>query len=238
MEHGKFPVPPPAVAELLDGIPINSTEIEGELTTPTGAAIISTVCDGYGPLRDLIVEVTAYGAGTREYDRFPNTLRALIGETEMAVRNSDDLVLLETNIDDSSPQLLGFVMDRALELGANDCWFTPIQMKKNRPATMLSILCKREQKDQMMDLLYRETSTLGVRVRSVEREILAREIVSVNTRFGSIDIKVGKLNGKVFNAMPEYEQLKAAAIGNNVPFNTVRDAALDALKNSASAAAK
>lgn len=238
MEHGKFPVPPPAVAELLNGIPIYSTEIEGELTTPTGAAIISTVCDSYGPLPDLIVEVTAYGAGTRECDRFPNTLRALIGETEMAVRNSDDLVLLETNIDDSSPQLLGFVMDRALELGANDCWFTPIQMKKNRPATMLSILCKREQKDQMMDLLYSETSTLGVRVRSVEREILAREIVSVNTRFGSIDIKVGKLNGKVFNAMPEYEQLKAAAIGNNVPFNTVRDAALDALKNSASAAAK
>ena len=238
MAHGKFPVPPPAVAELLKDVPIYSTEVIGELITPTGAAIISTVCDSYGVLSDLKGEVMAYGAGTREYERFPNALRILIGQSEAKKGSSDDLVLLETNIDDSSPQVLGFVMERALELGANDCWFTPIQMKKNRPATMISILCDREQKGRMLELLYTETSTLGVRVRNVEREILEREIVSVNTRYGSIDVKIGKLNGNVVNAMPEYEQVKAAAMANDVPFITVRDAALDALKNSSAAAAK
>lgn len=233
MAHGKFPVPPPAVAELLAGVPIYSTEIEGELITPTGAAIISTVCDSYGVIPEMTVEATAYGGGTRTYDGFPNILRIIVGESETNVRrttNNDLLTLIETNIDDLSPQILGFVMERVFELGALDCWFTSIQMKKDRPATMVSILCEAEKKGVLASLLYTETTTLGVRIRSVERECLDREIVSVETEFGPIDVKLAMLNGKVVNAMPEYDQVKAAATKFKTPFRQVRDAALSGLE--------
>ncbi len=233
MAHGKFPVPPPAVAELLAGVPIYSTEIEGELITPTGAAIISTVCDSYGVIPEMIVEATAYGGGTRTYEGFPNVLRIIVGESEtneQRTTNNDRLTLIETNIDDLSPQILGFVMERAFELGALDCWFTPIQMKKDRPATMVSILCEAEKKDVLTSLLYTETTTLGVRFRSVERECLDREIISVETDFGPIDVKLAMLNGTVVNAMPEYDQVKAAATKFKTPFRQVRDAALAGLE--------
>ena len=238
MAHGKFPVPPPAVAELLAGIPIYSTEIEGELVTPTGAAIISTVCDGYGTIPNMVVEASSYGAGTRKYEKFPNALRILIGQTTMENDEVENLILLETNIDDSTPQALGFVMEQAFELGANDCWFTPIQMKKNRPAVLLSVLCENELQDQIVELIYRETTTLGIRTRSVEREILERETVSVKTIFGNIDVKIGRRRTRVLNVMPEFEHVRAAAIESGVAFNTVRDAAIRALNSSASAASK
>lgn len=238
MAHGKFPVPPPAVAELLAGIPIYSTEVDGELITPTGAAIISTLCESYGKLPDISVEINSYGAGTRKYEKFPNALRILIGETagQTEEQKAEDLILLETNIDDSTPQVLGFVMEKAFEIGANDCWFTPIQMKKNRPAVMLSVLCEKETKDQILELICRETTTLGIRVRSVEREILERETVSVKTSFGNIDVKIGRRGTRVLNVMPEYEHVRAAAIANGVAFTVVRDAAIQALNASTFAA--
>ena len=228
MEHGKFPVPPPAVAELLNGIPFYSTEIEGELATPTGVAIVSTLCDGYQPGLEITAERTAYGAGSREYKDFPNVLRLILGETEdIRTRpNTDNLTLLETNIDDMSPQILGYVMDRAFEIGALDCWFTPIQMKKNRPAVMLSVLCEHEARGRIADMIYQETSTIGIRVRDVERECLEREVVSVDTEFGSVDVKVARLRGRVVNAMPEYDQVRRRALENNVAFRIVRDATL------------
>jgi len=238
MAHGKFPVPPPAVAELLTGVPIYSTEIEGELLTPTGAAIISTVCASYGTIPEMIVEHTAYGAGTRQYEKFPNVLRVMIGaEVNAKTQNGKDaeehnreqLTLIETNIDDLSPQILGFVMDRSFELGALDCWFTPIQMKKNRPATMISILCEADKKDVLTRLLYTETTTIGVRIKRVERECLDREIVTVSTEFGDIDVKIARLDGKIVNSMPEYDHVKRAAIGQNVPFKMVREAVLTKL---------
>ena len=228
--HGKFPVPPPAVTELLKGVPFYSTEIEGELATPTGVAIVTTVCEEFGGVSELTIEQTAYGAGSREYDKFPNVLRMLLGETgrSLAETNSSELILLETNIDDLSPQVLGFVMDRAFELGALDCWFTPIQMKKNRPAIMLSILCERADRSALTRMVYNETTTLGIRARVVERECLEREIVRVRTDFGDVDVKIGKLNGQVVNAMPEYEQVRQIALEKGAAFRTVRDAALDA----------
>ncbi len=210
MAHGKFPVPPPAVAELLKDFAIYSTEIEGELITPTGAAIISTVCDSFGNLPEMIVEKTAYGAGTREYQGFPNALRMILGETEKSKKifpqiNKDEhgfeiedqkpknkkqnLVLIETNLDDISPEILGFVLERAFEIGALDCWFTPIQMKKNRPATMVSILCKPLDQDKFIGLLVSETTTLGVRVSVVERTCLSREISKIETKFGEVPVK-------------------------------------------------
>lgn len=174
--HGKFPVPPPAVTELLKGAPFYSTEIEGELATPTGVAIVTTVCEEFGSTADLTIDRVSYGAGTRDYASFPNALRLILGETNTATtgKNSQELILLETNIDDLSPQVLGFVMERAFELGALDCWFTPIQMKKNRPAVMLSVLCESEHRTRLTELIYSETTTLGLRVRSIERECLER----------------------------------------------------------------
>lgn len=243
MEHGKFPIPPPAVAELLHRIPVYSTEIEGELITPTGAAIISTLCDSYGVLPETSVEQTGYGAGTRQYEKFPNTLRVLIGETagqhqtnERRTTIDEQLILLETNIDDASPQVLAYVMERAFEIGANDCWFTSIQMKKNRPAVMLSILCAQESKQTLLDLIYSETSTLGVRQREIMRNTLDREVISVNTRFGKIDVKIGRFDGRIVNTMPEYEQVKKAAIEHNVPFKLVRDTVLSEITSMGRAA--
>jgi uncharacterized protein (TIGR00299 family) protein len=226
MAHGKFPVPPPAVVELLGSIPFYPTEIEGELATPTGVAIISTLCEPFEISNEIAAEHVGYGAGTLEYNGFPNALRLIIGESSGTDRSSDRLVQLETNIDDLSPQILGYVMDRAFELGALDCWFTPIQMKKNRPAVMLSILCEKEKREVLTQFVYTETSTLGVRVRDVERECLVREVVRVETEFGEIDVKIGKLDGKIINAMPEYDQVRRLALENAVAFRIVRDAAL------------
>ena len=228
MAHGKFPVPPPAVVELLNGIPYYSTEIEGELATPTGVAIVSTVCEASSS--GIKIEKVGYGAGTREYKGFPNALRMIIGETAGESTTTDTPLLIETNIDDLSPQVLGYVMERAFELGALDAWFTPIQMKKNRPAVLLSILCDRDKRERLVELIYTETSTLGVRTREVARECLEREVVTVETKFGPVDVKIGKFNGKVVNVMPEYEPVRELAKKHNVPFRVVSDAALAALE--------
>jgi pyridinium-3,5-bisthiocarboxylic acid mononucleotide nickel chelatase len=243
MEHGKFPVPPPAVSELLRNIPIYSTEIEGELITPTGAAIISTVCDSYGALPDLTVEQTGYGAGTRTYDGFPNVLRLFVGDSApVEVRAgsdqiTEDLIVLETNLDDVSPQVLGFLMERSLELGALDCWFTPVQMKKSRPGTLVSILCRASERMTLSDLLYRETTTIGIRVREVIRESLPREVRKVSTMYGTIGVKAAYLNGETVNVMPEYDDVASAATDHGVPFNTVWEAALSVARMSQTAGA-
>ena len=227
MAHGKFPVPPPAVVELLSGIPYYSTEIEGELATPTGVAIVSTLCDPGS--NELTIEKVGYGAGTREYKGFPNVLRMIIGET---AASTETVQLIETNIDDLSPQVLGYVMERAFELGALDTWFTPIQMKKNRPAVLISILCDSSKRDALVELLYTETSTLGVRAREVERECLEREVVTVETKFGAVDVKIGKFKGRVVNVMPEYEPVRVLARKHDVPFRVVSDAALESFRES------
>ncbi len=223
MAHGKFPIPPPAVAELLKGTPIYSTEIEGELITPTGAAIISTVCDSYGTIPEMQVEASGYGAGTREYKSFPNALRLMVGETADGGKVSDveHLVLIETNIDDMSPQVLGYVMERAFETGALDCWFTSIQMKKNRPATMVSVLCKPAEKDALARLLYTETSTLGVRVSAVTRECLPRINKGIETDYGTVDVKIARMNGTVVNVKPEYDQVRDIAVRSGKPLREV-----------------
>lgn len=248
MAHGKFPVPPPAVAELLKNAPIYSTEIEGELITPTGAAIITTVCERFGAISEFKIERTAYGAGTREYKDFPNVLRLILGESrqQSAVsgqpfennlqrtadggRLTESLLLIETNLDDLSPQILGFVMERAFDLGALDCWFTPIQMKKNRPATQISVLCNSTAREKILELLYRETSTLGVRVSTVERNCLPREIVKVETEFGGVDVKIARFGEKIVNVKPEYEQIREIALKAKVPLREVEKIVLEKLR--------
>lgn len=236
MAHGRFPVPPPAVAELLKDAPVYATDIKGELVTPTGAAIITTVCDEYGPLPLMQLERSGYGAGSRTYKDFPNAVRVMIGKEQQAAletRNPklETLWMLETNIDDMSPQVFGHVMDRALELGALDCYFTPIQMKKNRPGVLLSVLCRASEKEAITEMLFSETTTLGIRSYAVERSALERQLMTVETQYGVIDVKVARMNGNVVNEMPEFDQVQSAAIKAGVPFRTVERAVREALAN-------
>lgn len=231
MEHGRYPVPPPAVAELLKGVPCYSTDITGELVTPTGAAIITTVCTDYGPMPLMKLRQTGYGAGTRQYEKFPNALRVFVGEGQVSATDADApgderLWIIETNMDDISPQILGHVMERAFELGALDCYFTSVQMKKNRPGILLSILCRAEQRPVLSELLFSETTTLGVRAYEVERRALERRIVAVETQYGPIDVKVAQRNGHIVKAMPEYEQCRQAARDANVPLRVVEEAVM------------
>jgi pyridinium-3,5-bisthiocarboxylic acid mononucleotide nickel chelatase len=237
MAHGLFPIPPPAVAELLKGAPVYSSDIKGELVTPTGAAIISTVCGEYGPLPRMRIEATGYGAGTREYEDFPNVLRVMIGEDEalasLEKADEDDankaaderLLMIETNVDDMSPQFFGYLMDQAFERGALDCFYTPVQMKKNRPGVLINILCRQSEREALSDLLFKETTTLGVRCYEVERRALARASVQVETPYGIIEVKVARLDGGMLKAMPEYEQCRAAARAAGVTLREVWEAA-------------
>ena len=230
MAHGRFPIPPPAVAELLKGKPIYAGDIEGEFVTPTGAAIISAVCQRFGSVPAMKIEATGYGAGSRDHHNFPNALRIFIGETEDATGLADEtLLMIETNIDDMSPQVVGYVMDRAFELGALDCYLTHTQMKKNRPGLLFSVLCRPDEREKFLQMIFAEMTTIGARSYEVLRRALARETVTVETQFGPIDVKVACLNSSAnkdaVNAMPEFEQCRAAARQAGVPLREVQDAA-------------
>ncbi|MBV8857099.1 MAG: nickel pincer cofactor biosynthesis protein LarC [Acidobacteria bacterium] len=238
MAHGRFPVPPPAVAELLKGAPVYSTDIVGELVTPTGAAIVAAVCEEFGALPRMKIEATGYGAGGREYKNFPNVLRLLLGESDKAGetpsgvsgQDEEELLMVETNVDDVSPQVLGHLLEKAFEAGALDCFFTHVQMKKNRPGVLVSILCRPADGEAMHGLLFAETPTLGVRSYTVRRRALEREAVTVETEFGTIAVKVARREGQTLGATPEYEDCRAAARAHNVPLRAVQEAALAAFR--------
>ena len=224
MAHGRFPVPPPAVVELLKGRPVYATDIAGELVTPTGAAIVSTLCESHGPLPAMQLQTAGYGAGGRTYEKFPNVLRVLVGEVAAEAQN-ERLVMLETNLDDVSPQVVGHLMERAFKRGALDCFFTPVQMKKNRPGVLISVLCRPAERESLMQLIFNETTTLGVRSYEVERRALARESVTVETRYGAVRVKLARQQGRLTHATPEYEDCRAAAEQHNVPLRDVEAAA-------------
>ena len=193
--------------------------------TPTGAAIISTVCDEFGPLPSMKIDANGYGAGARDHQKLPNVLRVFVGETESTTVADETLLMIETNIDDMSPQLFGYVMDRALEMGALDCYLTPTQMKKNRPGVQLSISCRPDGREKFLQMLFAETTTIGARSYEVRRRALPRETVRVETRFGLIDVKVASVNNGAANAMPEFEQCRAAAQKAGVALREVQEAA-------------
>ena len=228
--HGTYPVPGPATAELLKGVPSYSKDIEGELLTPTGAAIISTLAESYGPMPMMKVEKIGYGAGTRDYPKFPNALRAIIGELEEdADRTPATVTVIEANIDDLNAQVFGYLMEKALAAGALDIFYTPVQMKKNRPGVLLTLLCAPPDRERMCDLIFRETTTLGVRYRNEQREILRREFVTVETEYGPIRVKVSRArDGQVMNASPEFEDCRAAAEQHQVGLREAQTAALKA----------
>lgn len=228
--HGTYPAPGPATAELLKGVPIYSKDVEGELVTPTGAAIISTLAESYGPLPMMKIEKIGYGAGARDYPKFPNALRAVIGELEEdADRTPGAVTVIEANIDDLSAQVFGYLMEKALAAGALDIFYTPAQMKKNRPGVLLTLLCNPADRERMCDLIFRETTTLGVRYRNEQREILTREFVTVETEYGPIRIKISRTrDGRVMNASPEFEDCRIAAEKSGVGLRDAQAAALKA----------
>ena len=219
--HGQIPLPAPATIALLKGVPVYGSEIEKELVTPTGALILTTVCQEFGPIPSMTLSGLGYGAGGRDLP-IPNVLRLLLGETGEGV---EMLLLLETNLDDNSAEINGYVMEKLLAAGALDVFFTPIQMKKNRPATQVSVLCRPTDADSLEAILFRETSTLGVRRRSVERRCLERHSETVGTPYGPVRVKVARLPDGGFKRAPEYEDCKKAAETHGVPLRMVYEAA-------------
>jgi hypothetical protein len=226
--HGRFPVPAPATADLLRGLPTYSAHIQKELVTPTGAALIRALAPTFGTQPAMRVQHIGYGAGTRNPENFPNVLRLSIGETNDATHAA--VAILETAIDDLSPQILAYVTERALTLGALDVMSTAVQMKKGRLGTLLTILADDAQVPALEDLLLRETSTLGVRIHHERRSCLDRAHTTVVTPYGEIRIKLGSRNGEVFNAAPEFEDCRAAAAKHNVPLKLVQQAAIAAYR--------
>jgi pyridinium-3,5-bisthiocarboxylic acid mononucleotide nickel chelatase len=224
--HGRFPVPAPATADLLRGLPTYSAHIEKELVTPTGAALIRTLAPTFGPQPAMRVQQIGYGAGSRNPKDFPNALRLSIGETADATHAA--VAVLETALDDLSPQILAHVTERALALGALDVMSTAVQMKKGRLGTLLTILADDAQVPALENLLLRETSTLGVRIHHERRSCLDRTHTAVITPYGNIRIKIGSRNGEVYNAAPEFEDCRTAAAQHNVPVKLVQQAAIAA----------
>jgi uncharacterized protein (TIGR00299 family) protein len=222
--HGTFPVPAPATVELLKDAPVYSSGVQAELVTPTGAAIVKVLATRFAAFPEMKIEKSGYGAGSREFPGHPNVVRLTIGEaasTLAAKTASDTVTVLEANLDDLNPQVFGYVMDRLLEEGALDAFGIPVQMKKNRPGTLLTVLCKPEDAAKLAQLIFTETTTLGVRRRDEVRQTLARRWENVRTQWGEVRIKIASMNGSVTNYAPEYEDCRRIASEQHVPLKTV-----------------
>jgi pyridinium-3,5-bisthiocarboxylic acid mononucleotide nickel chelatase len=216
--HGRLPVPAPATEAILRGVPTTRGRVPFEATTPTGAAILVTQVDEFVQTATLTVERIGYGAGSRQ-GPIPNLLRVLLAEAPDAP--VDRLAQLECNIDDMNPELYGHVMDLILERGARDCWLTPIIMKKGRPAIAVGVLCTQDRAGPLTDLLLRETTTLGVRVQTLERRALAREHRTIETAFGPIQVKLARMDGRVLRGKPEYEDCRRISRERGIPIHEV-----------------
>jgi uncharacterized protein (TIGR00299 family) protein len=241
--HGTFPVPAPATVEILKGVPVYSGEIQKELVTPTGAAIVATLASRFEDFPPMKIEKTGYGAGTRDFAGQPNVLRIVVGESvevELADKNvrptqaystevgEDTVTVLEANLDDLSPQVFGYVMEKLFEAGALDVFGTAVQMKKNRPGTLLTVLAKPAEADNLTKIIFAETTTIGVRRRDERRHVLARDWQTVSTRFGDVRIKVASMNGTVSSYAPEYEDCRRIATDHRVPLKQVMQEAVQA----------
>jgi uncharacterized protein (TIGR00299 family) protein len=244
--HGLLPVPAPATAHLIADVPVYSSEVKGELVTPTGAAIITTIAHSFGPLPPLVVEASGYGAGTRDRE-FPNVLRGYLGHTAVGstlpaptgrpVRNpfpeqhytpevragyhEGPATVIEANIDDMNPQLFEYLLERLLEAGALDVSLLPLQMKKSRPGTLLHVLAHPTSVDELLAIIFTESTTIGARTYEVTKRMLQRETQTVETALGPVRVKVARLGSRVVNAAPEYEDCRALARRHNLPLKEV-----------------
>jgi len=229
--HGLLPVPAPATLELLRGVPIYGRDVEAELVTPTGAAILTTLAQGFGAAPPMRVERVGYGAGSRDLP-LPNLLRVSIGSTAEGIEEyeEDIVTLIETNIDDMNPQLYEHVMGRLFAVGALDVFLTPIQMKRGRPGIQFSVLVREEHVAAVLDILFTETTTIGVRTCQMRRWKLARERVVVETRYGPVRVKIARRGRAVLNIAPEYRDCQRIASDRGVPLKEVYQAALNAAR--------
>lgn len=219
--HGVLPVPAPATAELLCGFACYSNGIERELVTPTGAAIVASLARESGPLTPMKIEAVGLGAGSAELTEQPNVFRLFVGERIGGTAAEGTVVVIEANLDDMNPQLYGYFAERVLEAGALDVFSTPAQMKKNRPGQLVTVLARPQAADAMIDLLFRETTTLGVRVSHAQRRVLDREWVTVETTHGPVRMKIARSSGRLINAAPEYEDCHRIAAEHDVPLKEV-----------------
>jgi uncharacterized protein (TIGR00299 family) protein len=230
-EHGLLPVPAPATAALLLGVPVYSSGVQAELATPTGAAIIAHFAGRYGPLPDMKVRSVGYGAGMKDLP-VPNLLRVYIGEGEIKAA-SETIIALETNIDDMNPEFYQHVFERLLESGAMDVYTTPVIMKKTRPGVQLTVLAREDKRDELTGIIFEETTTAGIRISRMERTALEREMRKVSTRFGEVGVKLLYSGGRVVTVSPEYEDCRRIAKAEGVPLKAVYDdakKAADSLK--------
>jgi len=234
--HGTFPVPAPATVELLKGAPVYSSGVQAELVTPTGAAIVKTLARRFSTFPEMTIEKSGYGAGSRDFAGHPNVVRLVIGESAAASlasqTASETITVLEANLDDLNPQLFGYVMDRLLAESALDAFVVPVQMKKNRPGMLLTVLCQPEDASKLTQLLFTETTTLGVRRREESRQSLARRWENVRTQWGEVRIKIASMNGAITNYAPEYEDCRRIASEHHVPLKTVMQEATRAYAES------
>jgi pyridinium-3,5-bisthiocarboxylic acid mononucleotide nickel chelatase len=229
--HGVLPVPVPATVELLQGAPVYSSGILVELVTPTGAAIVKTLCQRFASFPAMTIEKSGYGAGTRDFPGHANVVRLTIGESEgvLAQNTSRETIsVLEANLDDLNPQVFGYVVERLIEAGALDTFAVPVQMKKNRPGMLLTVLSKPEDASRLTQIIFTETSTLGVRRREEQRQTLARKWVNVATRWGDVRLKIASMNGTITNYAPEYEDCRKIAAAHQVPLKSVMNEAMEA----------
>ena len=237
--HGVMPVPVPGTMELLQGVPIHQTDIPKELVTPTGAALITTLSQGFGVMPQMRLDCIGYGAGTRDLEQRPNLLRLCLGEktsdtaskTTHHHTETDSVDIIETNVDDMSPEITGYVTTQLFEHGALDVFLAPVYMKKSRPATQITVLCPTTHRDRLIELLLTETTTFGVRLSSADRIKLRRDFVQVETQWGTIQAKRGYLNGTLIKTVPEYEDCKRLAEQNSVPLRQVYAEALHSLSS-------
>jgi uncharacterized protein (TIGR00299 family) protein len=234
--HGIYPVPAPAVEHLLCGVPTFSNRVEGELTTPTGAALLATLAESYGPRPLMSVLRAGYGAGARDTPGSANVLRLTLAEEERASAHAEpgDVIVIEAAIDDMSPQVWGYFQERALAAGALDVYAVPALMKKNRPGHVLTLLCEDAHLDDMARLIFAETTTIGLRYTTARRRTLDRRIVQVQTEHGTVSIKVAALDGKPVNFVPEFEDCRRLAAEKGVPLKDVIAAANRAYLNAGS----
>jgi hypothetical protein len=225
--HGRLPIPAPATITLLEGVPVYGSDVQMELVTPTGALLVTGHASAYGPMPHMLVKRSGYGAGGREIPGQPNVLRAVLGD-EAAGAEHDRVLVLECNIDDMNPQFFGGLMDHLYAAGALDVFFAPVQMKKNRPGTLVTVMAPAQLRETVLDVLFRETTTIGVRHHEVDRECLSREWMTVTTAYGPVRIKVARRGAAVMNAAPEYEDCAALAAQHQAAIRDVHAAAVNA----------
>jgi len=225
--HGEYPVPPPATLQLVAGVPVYGNG-RGELLTPTGALLVTAHATGYGPLPALRPEGVGYGAGNRNTPERPNVLRLIVGDEITGAAEGHRVTVIEAEMDDMSPQLFGPLLDRLLAAGALDAFYTPVQMKKGRPGVLLTVIAERERRTALEELLFAETTTLGVRWQEWDRTVLEREAVAVETEFGAIAVKIARRQGRIYNVQPEFDDCLARARVAGRPVKEVWAAALSA----------